>query len=95
MAPTIKTEKFKKICNKAPSLITHISNMDVTVFQPFLRGQQVKVKGRVPALSQISCMNFLSHLTYLTHGFFLGTIKQLDQMVWGLLPVLTFLDSES
>lgn len=74
----------------------HISyNMEVTVFEPFLRGQQIKVKGRNPAPSLISYMNFVSHLTYLTHRFFLATIKQLNQVILGLFPALTFFDSES
>lgn len=68
--------------------------MEVTVFKPFLEGQQVTVEGRHLALSLISYVNFVSHLTYLTHSFFLCTIKQLDQVILGFFPALTFLDSE-
>lgn len=61
----------------------HISyHMEMTIFKPFLRGQQVKVKGRHPALPLINCMNLVSCLTYLTRRVFLGTIKQLDHAIF-------------
>lgn len=84
MTHTIK-KKIKKICKEASRVMIHISYV-VTVFKSFLRGQQVKVK----ALSLISYTNFISHLTYLTHSFFLCTIKQFDWVLFRVPPCPNF-----
>lgn len=81
--------------NEIPRVIIHVSYLEVTVFKPFFRNQQVKVEGRHPALSLSNWKNFVSHLTYLICGFLLCTIKPLDWVILGFLPALTFLNSES